>query len=53
MNVMVDGCMVMFDFNEDVMCFWDYMNINSIFELSSISYNEVVYIYSGWFSEDK
>ena len=52
-NATADGCTVMLDFNEDAMRLWDHTNTNSTSELSSISYNEVAYTHSGWFSEDK
>ena len=52
-NATSAGCTVMLDFNEDAMRLWDHTNTNSAAELSRVSYNEVAYTHSGWFSEDK
>ena len=52
-NATTSGCTVIFDFNEDSMRLWDHTSANTTSELSRISYNDVAYTHSGWFSEDK
>jgi choice-of-anchor B domain-containing protein len=48
-----DGCLVMLDFNEKSLRLWDHSDINQSVELSDISYPNVEYTHSGWWSEDK
>lgn len=52
-NAEGDGCTVMLDFNENELRLWDHTNASSVEELSKISYADVAYTHSGWFSEDK
>lgn len=47
-----NGCLVMLDFNEQSMRIWDHTNADSAKELSSISYPDVEYTHSGWWTED-
>ena len=52
-NAEGEGCTVMLDFNENELRLWDHTNTSSVEELSKISYADVAYTHSGWFSEDK
>jgi choice-of-anchor B domain-containing protein len=52
-NAIDEGCTVMLDFNESEMRLWDHSDATSVEELSSISYSNVAYTHSGWFSEDQ
>jgi choice-of-anchor B domain-containing protein len=47
------GCNVILDFNEKQMLIWDHTDQNENVELSAISYPNVEYTHSGWWSEDK
>ena len=47
------GCTVMLDFNESELRLWDHTDTNTVEELGSVTYNDVAYTHSGWFSEDK
>ncbi len=47
-----NGCLVVLDFNEQSMRIWDHTLTDSAKELSSVSYPNVEYTHSGWWTED-
>jgi choice-of-anchor B domain-containing protein len=46
-------CLVILDFNEDILRLWDHTDVNQAVELGSSSYPNAEYTHSGWYSEDK
>ena len=46
-------CEVFFDFNEDNFQIWDKTQNSSPTRLSTTSYQNVSYVHSGWYTEDK
>ncbi|MEQ3653670.1 MAG: choice-of-anchor B family protein [Glaciecola sp.] len=52
-NKTAAGCTVMLDFNEGTLRLWDHSALGGAVELSSVSYPNVEYTHSGWWSEDR
>lgn len=48
-----DHCEVMFDFNENDFQLWDKTNNEQPHKLSTTTYDNISYVHSGWYSEDK
>ena len=46
-------CEIFFDFNEDNFQIWDKTQNSAPTRLSTTSYNNVSYVHSGWYTEDK
>ncbi|MCU7554831.1 choice-of-anchor B family protein [Alteromonas sp. ASW11-19] len=51
-NGTADGCLVMLDFNELSVRLWDHTNPTSAKELSAVTYPNIQYTHSGWWTED-
>ena len=49
----VDYCEILFDFNVRTVDLWDITDPDDPAYMSSATYNEVEYIHSGWWTEDK
>lgn len=52
-NATAQGCMVMVDYNEQEVRFWDQSAPDTRAALSAVTYNQSAYVHSGWWSEDK
>lgn len=46
-------CEIIVDFNENTIDIWDVTDKSDLFLISSSSYQNVGYVHSGWWSEDK
>lgn len=52
-NATEQGCLVMVDYNEQEVVFWDQSSLNQRSRLSNATYSNIDYVHSGWWSEDK
>lgn len=52
-NSTEQGCLVIVDYNEQEVHFWDQSRIDQRTRLSTATYAQSAYVHSGWWSEDK